>query len=187
MKTEGVGGLFSVLNEGPFPEHYEPYETPTTNAFSSIPFNPAATILNTAMNAKGTVDTYPVIGTTFRYSEHWQTGSMTRNCAWLQELIPVQTVEISRTLASAKGIANGGRVLVKTARGQMYANAMITDRIKPLVINGKTFEVIAVPWHFGFMGLATGDSANNLTCHVGDANTMIPEYKAFLCSVERAR
>lgn len=185
MKTEGVGGLFSILNEGPFPEHYEPYESPTTNTFSSIDFNPVATILNTAMNAKGSVSMYPVIGTTFRYSEHWQTGSMTRNCTWLQELIPTQTVEISRTLANAKRISNGDRVLIKTARGRMYANAMITDRIKPLVINGKTFEVIAVPWHFGFMGLTTGDSANNLTCHVGDANTMIPEYKAFLCTVAR--
>ncbi|MFA5881840.1 MAG: molybdopterin dinucleotide binding domain-containing protein, partial [Eubacteriales bacterium] len=106
-----------------------------------------------------------------------------RNCTWLQELIPNQTVEISPGLASSKRISNGGNVIIQTARGQMTAKAMITDRVKPLLINGQTFEVIALPWHFGFKGLATGDSANTLTCHVGDANTLIPEYKAFLCKV----
>jgi len=187
MKTDGVGGLFSTLNEGPFPEHYEPYETPTTNAFSSQQLNPVVKIFNTAMNAKGSAGTYPVIATTFRYSEHWQSGSMTRNCSWLQELVPTMMVEISPTLASAKAIANGGKVLIKSARGQAYAYATVTNRIKPLVINGQTFEVIGLPWHFGFMGLATGDSANNLTCHIGDGNTLIPEYKAFLCSVAKAK
>ena len=183
MKTEGVGGLFATLNEGPFPEHYEPYETPTTNSFSSQQFNPVALIFNTALNAKGEVATYPVIATTFRHTEHWQGGAMTRNCTWLQELVPNQTVEISPGLASSKRISNGGNVIIQTARGQMTAKAMITDRVKPLLINGQTFEVIALPWHFGFKGLATGDSANTLTCHVGDANTLIPEYKAFLCKV----
>ena len=187
MRTDGVGGLFSALNEGPFPEHYEPYETPTTNAFSSQQLNPVVTIFNTAMNAKGTVGTYPVIATTFRYSEHWQSGSMTRNCSWNQELIPTMMVEISPTLASAKSIVNGGKVLIKSARGQVYAYATVTNRIKPLVINGQTFEMIGLPWHFGFLGLATGDSANNLTCHIGDGNTLIPEYKAFLCSVAKAK
>ncbi len=187
MRADGVGGIFSALNEGPFPEHYEPYETPAANAFSSVQLNPVVTAFNTPMNAKGSASTYPVIATTYRYSEHWQGGSMTRNCSWLQELIPSLIVEMSPTLASSKGIANGGKVLIKTARGQAYAYAAVTERIKPLVVNGQTFEVIGLPWHFGFMGLATGDSANNLTCHIGDGNTMIPEYKAFLCSVVKAR
>jgi len=45
---------------------------------------------------------------------------------------------------------------------------------------------VAVVWHFGYAGQAIGPSANILTPLVGDADTMIPEYKAFLCDVQKA-
>ena len=72
------------------------------------------------------------------------------------------------------------------ARGEIKAYAMVTKRFKPYKFNGKTVHQIGMPWHFGYKGIATGDTANRLTPHIGDANTMIPEYKAFLCDVRRA-
>lgn len=110
---------------------------------------------------------------------------MTRNLPWLAELMPEMFVEISKSLAQEKGIRNGDKVRIASARGQIEAIACVTNRMKPFRMNGKTYEQIGLPWHYGFMGLATGASANVLTPHVGDANTMIPEYKAFLCNVEK--
>ncbi|MDH7479485.1 MAG: hypothetical protein QHH02_05700, partial [Syntrophomonadaceae bacterium] len=72
------------------------------------------------------------------------------------------------------------------ARGEITAYAMVTKRLKPFVVNGKSTEVIGVIWHFGFNGVASGEPANRLTPHVGDGNTMIPEYKAWLCDIRRA-
>jgi formate dehydrogenase major subunit len=109
---------------------------------------------------------------------------MTRNLSWLAELMPEMFVEMSKTLAQEKGIKNGDRVRVSSARGEIQAIAAVTDRVKPFKLNGSTYEQVCLPWHYGFMGIATGDSANVLTPQVGDANTMIPEYKAFLCNVE---
>jgi anaerobic selenocysteine-containing dehydrogenase len=111
---------------------------------------------------------------------------MTRNLPWLCELIPNVFVEISETLAEAKGIKTGVKVRVSSARGQMEAYALVTPRIKQLSINGGTVcEVVGIIWHFGYQGIATGDSGNCLTPHIGDPNTMIPEYKAFLVNIEK--
>jgi formate dehydrogenase major subunit len=95
-------------------------------------------------------------------------------------------IELSEELAAEKGISNGSKVIVESARGEVHAIAMVTKRFKPFLINGQVVHQIGMPWHWGYMGLSTGDSANMLTPHVGDANTMIPEYKAFLCNVRRS-
>jgi len=114
---------------------------------------------------------------------------MTRNLPYLVEMMPEMFVELSEELAAEKGIVNGGRVIVETARGQVEAVALVTKRFKPFTVydNGrqKTVHQIGMPWHWGYTGLSTGDSANMLTPHVGDANTMIPEFKAFLCNVKK--
>jgi formate dehydrogenase major subunit len=94
-------------------------------------------------------------------------------------------VEISETLAAKKGIAHGESVRVSTERGQIGARALVTSRLKPFRIGGRDIEQIGIPWHFGYAGLATGDSANVLTTPVGCANTSIPEFKAFLCNLEK--
>ena len=120
-------------------------------------------------------------------TEHWQAGAMTRNLPWLCELVPDTFVEISKSLAAKKGITHGSKVEVSSARGKMTAYAVVTDRIKALNLNGSTYEQVGIVWHFGYSGLATGDSANCLTPHIGDANTMIPEYKAFLCDIRRLK
>jgi formate dehydrogenase major subunit len=186
MKPEGHGRLFGFgLADGPFPEHYEPLEAPVKNAMSSVQTNPTIVIWTKEMDDIGDADRFPIVGTTYRVTEHWQAGQMTRNNSWLVELMPDMFVEMSKSLAKAKKIKHGDKVRIKTARGAISAYAVVTARFKPFKLNGKMCEQIGLPWHYGYKGLAKGHSANSLTPHVGDANTMIPEYKAFLCDVEK--
>ena len=111
---------------------------------------------------------------------------MTRNLPWNVELMPEMFVELSQQLAAEKGIKNGSRVIVRTARGSVEGVAIVTTRFQPFKLNGLVVHQIGMPWHWGYIGLSTGDSANMLTPHVGDANNMIPEFKAFLCDLEKA-
>ena len=181
MVAEGHGRLFAAgLADGPMPEHYEPMESPMVNLMSRRQSNPA-------LDRTGIVDKSGVfyIATTCRVSEHWQAGAMTRNLPWLVELVPDMFVEMSEELAKSKNIANGDFVTISSKRGSIQARALVTSRIKPFLVGGKMIEQVAIPWHFGFNGLATGDSANVLTEAVGDANTHIPEYKAFMCNIKK--
>jgi len=186
MLPETVGGLFTTkMKEGPFPEHYEPWESPVNNSLSGVQLNPVVKVPKTPMNEQGSPDRFPIIGTTYRVSEHWQAGQMTRNLPWLAELFPDMFVEMSESLAKARGIKNGDKVVISCARGEITTYALVTKRFKPLLINGKQVEEVGLPWHFGYQGIATGEIANKLTPHIGDGNTMIPEYKAFLVDVRR--
>jgi formate dehydrogenase-N alpha subunit len=186
MMADGVGGLYApTLNDGPFPEHYEPFESPIPNPFSSQEINPAIQLFDGEFNKRGFKADFPIVATTYRVSEHWQSGSMTRNQEWLSELVPHMYIEMSEELAKEKGIKNKDKIIVSSARGEVKAFAMVTKRFKPHKINGKNVHQIGMPWHFGYKGIATGDTANRLTPHIGDANTTIPEYKAFLCDVRR--
>lgn len=189
MKPDGHGQLWgNTLADGPLPEHYEPVESPVLNYMTSQQVNPAIKLwheTNPEMNGIGSSDRYPVVGTTYRVSEHWQAGAMTRNLPWLAELVPNVFTEISVELAKEKGIENGDKVTIETARGEMEAYALVTKRFQPFVIQDKTVHQIGVIWSFGYTGIAIGDSANILTPHVGDANTMIPEFKAFLCDIHK--
>lgn len=191
MMQEGVGALWSPsgMKDGPIPEHYEPVESPVSNRFNRRQFNPVAVIsgkgefgaLTEAENPE-----FPYICTTYRVTEHWQSGAMTRSLPWLGEMMPDMFVEISPTLAAKLGVQSGDRVEVTTVRGSLVAPAMVTPRMRPVRVHGREIEIVGMPWHWGFMGKFTGASANVLTPHVGDANTQIPEYKAFLCNVKKA-
>jgi formate dehydrogenase major subunit len=187
MKPEGVARLWGFdLVEGTLPEAYEPWESPLTkNPMSGTMTNPCS-VIGSYMNERGTPDKFPYVGTTYRCTEHWQSGIMTRNLPWLVELMPDMYVEIDEELGAEKGIANGDKVVVSTARGEISAVALVTRRIQPLTVAGKTIHQIGVLIHWGYSGLSKGDSGNILTPHVGDANTSIPEYKAFLCDIRRA-
>ena len=147
--------------------------------------NPPA-FIGTYMNTQGTPDNFPIVGTTYRVTEHWQTGIMTRNLPWLVEMMPDMFVELSEELATEKGIKNGEKVIVSSARGEVNAVAIVTKRFKPMQIGGKTIHEIGVSWQWGYSGMAKGDSGNVLTSHIGDANTSIPEYKAFLADIRKA-
>ncbi len=187
MKPEGHARIFGFGRaDGPFPEHYEPWESPVRNILSKAQTNPAIKIWASALDYKGEADKYPIVASTYRLTEHMQAGAMTRNLPWLVELQPELFVEISEELAAEKDIKPGDRVIVESARGQVQGVAIVTKRLRPFNINGQVVHEIGVPWHWGYSGIATGDSANVLTPHIGDANTMIPEYKAFLCDVRKA-
>jgi len=187
MKPEGVARIWGYGRaEGPVPEVYEPWESPLDkNLMSGTKTNPCA-FIGTYMNERGTSDQYPYVGTTYRCSEHWQTGIMTRNLPWLVELMPEMYVEMDEELALEKSIRGGDKVIVSGARGEVRAVAVVTRRLQPLKVGGKTIHHIGLLNHWGYSGMSTGDSGNILTPHVGDANTTIPEYKTFLCNVRRA-
>jgi len=190
MKPDGKGWLFGALNEGPFPEHYEPLESPVQNVMSSQQNNPVIKIWDSLQGEAigdnvGSRDQFPIVATTYRLTEMWQAGGMTRWLPWLAEVQPEPFVEISRELAAEKGIKNGERVIVRSARGEVEMVALVTSRFKPFTVDGQVVHQVGFPWHYGWRGLATGATANDLTPHVGDGNTMIPEYKAFLVDIRR--
>ncbi len=193
MKADGKGWLFAPtgLADGPLPEHYEPLESPVQNALSGCQCNPVVKVWNTDKDKAigdhiGVCEQYPVICTTFRLGEHWQAGAMSRTLPWLAEIQPELFVLLGPDLARARGIANGDQVKVRSARGEIQAVAMISARLKALIVDGKPVHLVRIPWHWGWQGLATGACVNDLSPHVGDGNTMIPEYKAFLVDVRKA-
>jgi len=187
MRPEGHGCLWATaLKDGPLPEHYEPIESPIQNPMSKQQTNPAAVVFKTAgYDDIGDAQEFPVVGTTYRVSEHWQAGAMTRNLPWLAELVPDMFIEMGEDFAGRLGIKNGDRVIVSTKRGNIECYALVTKRWQPFVCDGKQIDQVGIIWHFGYEGIAKGDSGNILTPHAGDANTAIPEYKAFLCRVEK--
>jgi formate dehydrogenase major subunit len=187
MNSEGVGKLFSnSVVDGPLTEHYEPMESPFVNILNSQKVNPASLILDSVKSEFGNPSQFPYVGTSYRLVEHWQAGAMTRNLPWLNELVPDMFCEISPSLAKKKNIKTGDMVKIKSQRGNIKARALVTERIQPWTTGGKEIEMVGMVWHFGHGCAASGDSCNILTPHIGDANTMIPEYKAFLVDIEKA-
>jgi formate dehydrogenase major subunit len=198
MRSDGVGAIFGPgLAEGPFPEHYEPLECPVQeNPMSKKHrINPTIKLFYTKEGGLQedvffSCDTrYPYVASTYRVTEHWQTGVMTRHKPWLLEMQPQIFVEISKELAGEKGIKNGEKVTVSSARGKVWAIAMVTERLKPFKVMNTTIHQIGLPWHYGWqfpVDGSGGDSANILTPTIGDPNTMIPESKAFMVNVEKA-
>lgn len=188
MNPEGVGRLFGTdkMADGPFPEHYEPFESPTPNAFHpKTAANPAARIYARDRAMLGKSDEFPYAATTYRLTEHFHYWS--KHVRALAVLQPEQFVELDEVLAKEKGIQNGDRVVVRSKRGKIVAKAVVTKRIQPLLVNGKTVHTVGIPIHWGFNGLAkAGYLANTLTPFVGDANVQTPEFKAFLVNVEKA-
>ena len=185
MKPQGRGHLFGPGRaDGPFPEHYEPWESPVSNPMSTQQNNPAIVVWESM--ARGAAADYPIVATTSRVVEHMHTGTITRRLPWLVEMMPDMFVEMSRELAAEQGIANGDTVIVESARGtSVRGTAMVTLRLKPFQINGKTVHQISVPWNWGYMGLSKGDSSNLLTPRIGDPNTGIPEFRSFLCDIRK--
>ena len=208
MKPHGVASIFGPGRaDGPFPEHYEPLECPVEkNPLSPQMTNPVIKRWDkegsgTDVDARATCDPrFPFVCTTYRVSEHWQTGLMTRWCPWLAEMQPSLFIEISKELARLKGISSGDLVTASSIRGQVEAVAIVTPRFKPFNIDGNTVHQVGLPWHFGWVTtkmreyvygdkkpevFTSGDSANLLTPFIGDANTMIPESKAFMVNVTK--
>ncbi|MCA1989350.1 MAG: hypothetical protein LDL07_09445, partial [Desulfarculus sp.] len=190
MKPDGVSSLFGPgLAEGPFPEHYEPLESPlAANPMSSQRINPAVKIFKGQIDAFANAeDRFPTVCSTYTCTEHWCTGAGTRWMSWLTEAMPQVYVEMSQEFAAQKGIKNGDKVKIASVRGQLEAVAMVTVRLRPFKIQGKEVHQVGLTFNYGWrQPKDCGDSANLLTPTVGDANTMAPEYKAFMVSVSKA-
>lgn len=185
MNQEGTGRLWvrGMMKDGPFPVHYEPFESPIANPINpKIKGNPAARVFAGDMAQFGTSDKFPYAAVTYRLTEHFH--YWTKHNPVNAMLQPEFFVEISEELAKEKGIQKGGWVEVRSNRGYVKAKAMVTKRIKPMTCDGKTVHVVGIPIHYGFAGAAQpGFGVNVLTPFVGDANIETPEYKAFLVDI----
>jgi formate dehydrogenase major subunit len=186
MNPEGTARLFTraMMRDGPFPVHYEPFESPVANPIApNVRGNPAARIFKDDLAALGSSDKFPYAATSYRLTEHFHfwTKHVWPNAVMQPEFF----VEISEELAAEKGIQKGGWVKVMSNRGEVNAKAVVTKRIKPLQCDGKTVHIVGVPLHWGFTGAAKkGFGPNSLTPFVGDANIETPEFKAFLVNIE---
>ena len=188
MQQEGMGRLFALdkMAEGPFPEHYEPFETPigTNPLHPEVISNPAARVFAGDLAAMGQAAQFPYVGTTYRLTEHFH--FWTKHALLNAIAQPQQFVEIGERLAGKLGIRQGDTVKVSSRRGYIKAVAVVTKRLRPLMVAGKEVDTVGIPIHWGFMGVAKkGFLANSLTPFVGDANTQTPEFKAFLVNVEK--
>jgi formate dehydrogenase major subunit len=188
---DGRGWLFAPggLKDGPLPTHYEPRESPIRNPLFGVQFNPTLNEHDSPLNklANPADPSFPVVATTHRLTEHYLSGPMSRFNGWLNELQPEMFIELSPELAELSSIQHGGWVVVSTPRGEIEARAMITARLKPLTIQGRTIHQIGIPIHWGYSGEVVGDSANELTALVTEANVSMHEAKAFVCSIRAGR
>jgi formate dehydrogenase major subunit len=196
MTPEGLARFFVPLAgmaDGPFPEHYEPIESPVANPLHAKQSNsPVVKKFKTDVDAKqyGTSDKFPYICTTYRLTEHYH--YWTKNNPMNSQLVPEPFVEIPKKLAEQKGINGGDKVKVSSARGVYYCKAMVTNRIKPMQIDGKETFQIGIPIHWGYKGQDDKRpdnervTANSLSPTVVDPNAFTPEFKGFLVNIEKA-
>jgi formate dehydrogenase major subunit len=112
---------------------------------------------------------------------------MSRFNSWLNELMPAMFIEISPELASEHGIDHGGWLTVISPRGRIEARAMVTRRMKPLEIDGRTLHQIGIPFHWSYAGETVGGLANDLLHMVADPNVSMVETKVFACKVRAGR
>jgi len=189
MLPEGVARLFvpGQFAEGPWSEFYEPMEAPVANPLHpKQSSNPAVKPFKTDFDKLGKPDEYPIVCTTYRLTEHFH--YWTKNNAYNIQLQPEFFVEIPEELAKEKGIENADKVRVTSARGSIEGKAMVTKRIKPMMVAGKKVYQIGFPIHWGFLGRGQqkGSLANLMTPTIVDPNSFAPEYKGFLVKLEKA-
>lgn len=185
MLPEGVGRLFAPdLVEGPFPEHYEPAESPVLNPLHpNVSFNPVAKVFHGAHDKLGEAKDFPYVGITYRLTEHFH--YWTKNTAGSSQLQSNFFVEVPADLAALKSIKSGDLVRVRSARGSVEGPALVTKRLKGLKVAGQIVYQIGLPIHWGYLGRVTGPLINNLTASVYDPNSGTPEYKGFLVNLEK--
>jgi formate dehydrogenase major subunit len=182
------------LIDGPLPAHYEPHESPFANPLyaqranprrqqnpdlEEDPYNP--------VNGEPGSEIYPFVLTTYRLTEHHTAGGMTRFTPYLAELQPQMFVEVHPDLAQQRGLEHGGWATVTTARSAIEARVMVTDRVRPVRINGEEHHQVGLPYHWGSRGLTTGGAANDLTHMALDPNVHIQEVKALSCDIRPGR
>jgi len=197
MQADGRGWLFvpSGLTDGPFPTHYEPHESPFLNALYEQQANPGREQFPRPENAynpsadsrDGDPGVFPFVVTSYRLTEHHTAGAMSRTVPHLSELQPEMFCEVSPELAAERGLEHNGWATIVTSRAAIEARVLVTERIKPLAVQGRTVHQVGLPYHWGFRGLSKGDAANDLFSIALDPNVHIQEAKAASCDVVPGR
>jgi formate dehydrogenase major subunit len=191
MQPDGKGWLFapSGLTDGPLPAHYEPHESPVRNPVYVRQANPARQRFDRDDNPSNPSfsDAFPYVVSTYRIAEHHTAGGMSRFLPYLAELAPEPFVEVSPELAAERGLEHNGWATVVTTRTAIEARVMVTERMRPLTVDGRRLHQVGLPYHWGGNGLATGDSANDLLPIVLDSNIHISEFKSATCDVRPGR
>jgi formate dehydrogenase major subunit len=195
MQADGKGWLFvpSGLVDGPLPTHYEAHETPVRNPLYTQQGNPTRKVYARNDNPsnpsppEANVEVFPFIFTTSRLTEHHTAGAMSRWLPYLAELQPEMFVEVSPELARERGLEHLGWATIVTSRAAIEAKVMVTQRMKPLRLRDRTIHQVWLPYHWGSVGLVTGDSANDLFGVSLDPNVLIQETKVSTCDVVAGR
>lgn len=191
MQTDGRGWLFAPagLADGPMPTHYEPYESPVDNPLYGQRDNPTRETYGGKHNRYHAVGSpvYPYVFTTYRLTEHHTAGGMSRALPYLSELQPEFFCEISPALAAERELEHLGWATIVSARTAIEARVLVTERMKPLRVRGRTIHQVGLPYHWGPNGLSTGDAANDLLSVVLDPNVHIQEAKAATCDIQPGR
>jgi formate dehydrogenase major subunit len=186
MQGDGRGWLYAPAGvlDAPLPPHYEPHESPFDNPLYEQRSNPARETYQEPLNQYNEDrERYPYVMTSYRLTEHHTAGGMSRNLPVLAELQPEFFCEVSPELAAERGLRQGGWAQIVTSRGALYARAMITERIRPLHVEGRRLLQVGLPYHWGYSGIVTGDPANDAFPIVLDPNVHIQEVKAATCDV----
>ncbi|OLR95083.1 formate dehydrogenase [Actinokineospora bangkokensis] len=195
MQSDGKAWLYvpAGILDGPMPTHYEPQDSPVPNALYGQQRNPSRLAYPHEHNRYhpdgGSLgsEVFPYVVTTYRLTEHFTAGGMSRWTPYLAELQPELFCEVSPELAAREGLANGGWATLVTARGAIEARVLVTDRMAPLRVQGRVLEQIGLPYHWGPNGLSTGDAANELSSIVLDPSAHIQEVKAFSADIRPGR
>lgn len=197
MQSDGKGWLFAPagLKDGPLPAHYEPQESPVQNGMYNQQSSPARQVFRRKDNlsnpsgiSRGS-EIFPYVFTTYRLTEHHTAGGMSRFLPFLSELQPEFFCEISPDLARERNLQNRGWATIITARTAIEARVLVTDRMKPLNIDGKVVHQVGLPYHWGVgtQALVSGDSANDLLGMTLDPNVHIQEAKGSSCDIQPGR
>ncbi|MEU6117552.1 formate dehydrogenase [Streptomyces sp. NPDC047117] len=196
MQADGKGWLFAPagLLDGPLPTHYEPQDSPFTNAlYPDRPRSPARQLHSRPGNRyhpsgdEPGADIFPYVVTTHRLTEHFTAGGMSRWSPYLSELQPEFFCEVSPALAAERGLTHTGWATIVTARNAVEARVLVTERIKSLTVQGRTVHQIGLPFHWGPNGTVTGDAANELMAIALDPNAHIQEDKALTADIRPGR
>jgi formate dehydrogenase major subunit len=190
MQDDGKGWLYVPvgLRDGPLPTHNEPQESPLRNPLYGQQSNPAMQRVGESVvpfNPDG--DEFPYVVTSYRLTEHHTAGGMTRTVGHLNDLQPEMFCEVGPLLALERGLEHGGWATIRTARAEIEARVMVTERVGPITIDGRQIHQVGLPYHWGYSGPATGDSANDLFHLALDPNVHIEEVKAATCDVRPGR
>ena len=179
--------------DGPLPTHFEPEESPFANLLYPQRANPPrqrffrpANPYNPSGDSPG-ADAYPFAMTTYRLTEHHTAGGMSRFVPHLSELQPEMFCEVSPELAALRALEHGGWATIVTSRSAIEARVLVTERIRPLDVQGKTVHQVGLPYHWGRNGIVTGDSANDVVPLALDPNVHIEEVKAASCDIRPGR